>query len=122
VLIRDNVEYFSNGSQSFIVNISEDGWFGDTIGPAQIFQMSRMRAIENGVYLARVSNNGFTSIINNKGEVVYLANSRDENSVHPYDVPLLTPSGFYFNYGLIPWLTLWLGILIYFVIRKLIKR
>ena len=47
-----------------IINISEDGWFGQSIGPKQHFAHSIFRAIESGKYLIRSSNNGITAIIN----------------------------------------------------------
>ena len=52
-----------------IVNISEDGWFGQTIGPKQHFAHSILRAIESGKYLVRSSNNGITAIINPLGNI-----------------------------------------------------
>ena len=53
----------------FIFNISEDGWFGKSIGPKQHFTHSKFRAIENGKYVIRSSNNGMTAIINPLGEI-----------------------------------------------------
>ena len=54
---------------SFIINISEDGWFGESIGPQQHFVHSIYRAIENGKYVLRSANNGITAIINPLGVV-----------------------------------------------------
>ena len=51
----------------FILNISEDGWFGKSIGPKQHFIHSKFRAIENGKYVIRSSNNGMAAIINPLG-------------------------------------------------------
>ena len=53
----------------FILNISEDGWFGKSIGPKQHFAHSIFRAIENGKYVIRSSNNGMAAIINPLGQV-----------------------------------------------------
>jgi apolipoprotein N-acyltransferase len=53
----------------FIMNISEDGWFGKSIGPKQHFAHSIFRAIESGKYLFRSANNGISAIINPLGEV-----------------------------------------------------
>ena len=53
----------------FILNISEDGWFGDSIGPKQHFSHSIFRAIETGKYIMRSSNNGMAAIINPLGQV-----------------------------------------------------
>ena len=54
---------------NFIFNISEDGWFGDSVGPKQHFSHSIFRAIENGKYIMRSSNNGMAAIINPLGQV-----------------------------------------------------
>ncbi len=52
-----------------IINISEDGWFGKSIGPKQHFTHSIFRAIESGKYILRSSNNGIAAIINPLGIV-----------------------------------------------------
>ena len=53
----------------YIINISEDGWFGDSIGPHQHFVHSIFRSIESGKYLIRSANNGIAAIINPIGFV-----------------------------------------------------
>jgi apolipoprotein N-acyltransferase len=53
----------------FILNVSEDGWFGKSIGPKQHFVHSIFRAIENGKYVLRTSNNGMAAIINPLGQI-----------------------------------------------------
>ena len=53
----------------YIINISEDGWFGNSIGPKQHFSHSIFRSIESGKYIIRSSNNGISAIINPKGNV-----------------------------------------------------
>ena len=53
----------------FIINVSEDGWFGDSIGPHQHFTHSVFRAIESGKYLLRSANNGISAIINPTGSI-----------------------------------------------------
>ena len=47
-----------------MVNISEDGWFGRSIGPKQHFAHSIFRAVESGKYLLRSANNGIAAIVN----------------------------------------------------------
>ncbi len=60
---------FDNSDFDYIVNISEDGWFGNSIGPYQHFTHSIFRAIESGKYLIRSANNGISAIINPTGFV-----------------------------------------------------
>ena len=53
----------------YIINISEDGWFGHSIGPMQHFSHSIFRSIENGKYVIRSTNNGISAVINPIGVV-----------------------------------------------------
>ena len=58
-----------NNNFDYIVNISEDGWFGNSIGPTQHFSHSIFRSIESGKYIIRSANNGISAIINPMGIV-----------------------------------------------------
>ena len=53
----------------YIINISEDGWFGNSIGPKQHFAHSIFRSIESGKYIIRSANNGISAVINPIGNV-----------------------------------------------------
>tara|TARA_Y100001935_G_C17308876_1_gene514303 strand:- start:623 stop:2188 length:1566 start_codon:yes stop_codon:yes gene_type:complete len=60
----------SNYETNLIINISEDGWFGKSIGPHQHFSKAIFRAIEQNSFLLRSANKGISAIINNKGAVI----------------------------------------------------
>ncbi len=61
--------FAKNGAQVF-VNISDDGWYGDTSAPWQHLNMARMRAIENRRWIVRDTNSGVTASIDPLGRVV----------------------------------------------------
>ena len=103
-IFPDEVRQFAaNGGQVF-VNISNDGWFGDTGAPGQHLNMARMRAIENHRWLVRATNNGITAAIDPHGRVVVQAprNVRVALDV-PYayigDTTFYTRHGDWFAYG-----------------------
>ena len=55
---------------SLLVNVSNDAWFGRSIGPKQHLQISQMRALETSRYMLRATNTGVTAIIDQRGEVL----------------------------------------------------
>ena len=59
-IIFPSLTQTSDLNTNLIVNISEDGWFGDSIGPYQHFSKAIFRAIENNSFLVRSANKGIT--------------------------------------------------------------
>ena len=70
------------------MNISEDGWFGRSIGPHQHFTKSIFRAIEQNSFLIRSANKGISAIINNKGEIVKKLDLNETGNIE-LEVPLI---------------------------------
>ncbi len=71
----------NNNNYDLIINISEDGWFGQSIGPSQHFTHSIFRSIEEGKNIIRSSNNGTSALINYKGEILKLKESTESGVI-----------------------------------------
>jgi apolipoprotein N-acyltransferase len=63
--VRDGVR-----GADFIVNVTNDAWFGDTPGPYQHFRSAQIRAVETGLPIVRSANNGISGLIDQRGRAI----------------------------------------------------
>ena len=54
---------------AILVTVSNDAWFGDSIGPSQHLEIARVRAAETGRWLVRATNTGLSAVVSSRGEV-----------------------------------------------------
>lgn len=69
-IFPDEVRQFARNGAELFVNISNDGWFGESGAPGQHLNLARMRALENHRWLLRSTNTGITASIDPFGRVV----------------------------------------------------
>ncbi len=70
--------------QDLIINITYDTWFGSSPGLHQHFHAARLRAIENGIPLLRVANNGISAIIDCLGRILQQTQINDKTYLEGY--------------------------------------
>jgi apolipoprotein N-acyltransferase len=68
-VFASEIRHFADNGAQVLVNISDDGWYGDTSAPWQHLNMARMRAIENDRWILRDTNSGVTAAIDPLGRV-----------------------------------------------------
>ena len=72
-VFANEVRHFAENGAQVLVNISDDGWYGNTSAPWQHLNMTRMRAIENHRWVLLDTNSGVTTAIDPHGRVTYSA-------------------------------------------------
>jgi apolipoprotein N-acyltransferase len=108
---------------NLIVHITNDGWFGKTTGPYQHATMSRMRAIENRVSIARCAITGISMFIDPVGRVIKQT-KLDQRTIIDESISLKRPDTLYFRFG--DWFVFLCGIIgcagIILFLVKVIKK
>jgi len=87
-----------NQFPDLLVNISEDAWFGKSIGPYQHFSKAIYRSIEEGIFIARSANKGVSAFINPNGVVLKSLNTGESGNIE-LNFPYFDESTLFSNYG-----------------------
>ena len=85
-------------SSNYIINVSNDTWFGNSFGPYQHLEISRIRSIENNIPIIRATNDGISALIDNKGTIVDYMGKGTSGILYAKLVPIDVRT-FYNQYG-----------------------
>jgi apolipoprotein N-acyltransferase len=101
----------------FLMQLTNDAWFGTRSGPQQHLAQARMRAIEQGLPMARAANTGISAMIDSKGRITA---SLALNTAGFVDAALPAPGAptIYSRTGDVPWILLVLGGLLVAILRR----
>jgi apolipoprotein N-acyltransferase len=91
-------KFVSDTSANVLVNLTNDAWYGKSVGPWEHLRLAQSRAIETRRSLLRVTNTGVTSLVNAKGEVVKLL-PMFTPTVLQIDVDVLNETTYYVRFG-----------------------
>ena len=123
-VFADEVRHLAQHGAQVLVNISDDGWYGDTSAPWQHLNQTRMRAIENRRWILRDTNNGVTAAIDPYGRVRQSI-PRHQTDALPAEFGFLSGVTFYSAYGdVFAWLCalLSVGIIVWAMNKRPPKR
>ncbi len=108
----------NNEFPDLVINISEDAWFGKSIGPHQHYTKAIYRSVEEGIFIARSANKGISGFIDPNGRSIKFLDSSESGNVE-YKMPQSIGSTLYSNYGnKIYFLIIFLYIFLILILRK----
>jgi len=98
---------------AYLINVSNDAWFGDSLAPWQHLELARMRALESGRWMVRATNTGVSAIIDARGRLVAVSPQFERHvlnaEVQPYEG--MTPYARWGNWPVVVMAALVLGLL-----------
>jgi apolipoprotein N-acyltransferase len=108
----------NNQHPDLAINISEDAWFGSSIGPHQHFTKAIYRSVEEGIFIARSANKGISALINPNGKVIKSLNTGESGNIE-FNFPYFYQPTLFSNYGnKIFYLLIFLYMFLILILRK----
>ncbi len=105
----------------FLITISNDAWFGSSIGPWQHLQIAQFRAKESGRYVIRATNTGITAFIDEQGQIVAQAPQFKQTTLTA-EAKAFTGITPYVNWGYWPTLLLLISCMVFSFLSGLLVR
>jgi len=124
-LFADHVRQYVRQGARFIVNLTNEAWFGDTDAPSQFLSMNVFRAVENRIFVVRCGNTGISCFIDPYGQVVDSVKNAQGHEVFVAGtltgaVVAMKSETFYTRYG--DWIVWLSGALTVFLLLIAIKK
>tara|TARA_Y100000590_G_scaffold302981_1_gene341611 strand:- start:20 stop:1594 length:1575 start_codon:yes stop_codon:yes gene_type:complete len=108
----------NNQEPDLVINISEDAWFGKSIGPYQHYSKAVYRSVEEGVFIARSANKGISGFIDPNGKSLKFLNTSESGNVE-YKMPHFAGHTIFSLYGnKIFYLMVLIYIFLIFILKK----
>lgn len=106
-----------NNRPAWLINVTNDGWYGLSAGPYQHFDMAKMRAVEEGLPVVRAANNGISAVINPYGlPTAWL--DLDKQGVLDAPLPVALKPTFYAQTGPLPLSLICFMLVIFSIARR----
>ncbi|MFL0800100.1 MAG: apolipoprotein N-acyltransferase [Agarilytica sp.] len=105
-----------------LITISNDAWFGSSIGPIQHLQMAQMRALENQRYVLRGTNTGISAIISPLGKITQASRQFERHAIEQNDVKLVHTTTLFAIWGSHPIIVFCFGIVASLCLIQLKQR
>jgi apolipoprotein N-acyltransferase len=90
----------SSARPGWLLNVTNDAWFGSSAGPYQHFHQAQVRAVEQGLPVARAANTGISALIDPYGRILAEINL-GEKGVIDVDLPKVGPPTLFVQLGII---------------------
>ena len=98
ILFSNEVNRRISDNTKLIINITNDAWFGNTVGPYQHLALAKIRAVETGLPIVRVANTGISAFISPYGEEIVKI-SIDKDGVREVNLTPPLDQTLYKNFG-----------------------
>lgn len=92
-------EIIKTSRPDWLVNITNDGWYGSSPGPYQHFQLAQIRAIEFGLPVVRAANTGISAIIDPYGRIKQNIPLNKAGTIYASPLPQALAKTFYSRFG-----------------------
>ncbi len=89
-----------NGRADVLVNLTNDAWYGDSPGPYQHFRLAQLRAVEQGLPLLRVANNGISAVVDSYGRIIDSIRLNAVATIDSHVPPKLQPTPYVLRGGI----------------------